>query len=432
MKDIKNMTPEELDAYRYEHRFDEAEAVMGKPAADSLRRLYDFYGKDWLEWLASIYDAERGAFYFNDSARDNPQFLPDIESTGQALNMIAFAGALDYYDGISVKAFPEAMQKRCVAFVQNMQSSEDGYFYHEQWGTKIGYNRRNRDFNSSMSVLRRFGAEPLYPTALERIAKDAGKPKEESIMPAHLLSKEAMKEYLDSFDINHNSYKTGHAISSQSAQIAAAGLAEFVCDYINEHQYAETGLWEKEANYDTMSGVIKLAAALNVLGSYVHNADKLVQTTMDIIASDESASFVCYVFNPWGAFSSVFRGVEIMEKEALERGEAPVITLLEARRRVYERLPELIDKTIEKFDEYKKPGGTFSHYPDRSTPTAQGSPVSLGGYEGDVNGLACAMHYPLNGIFGVLGIKKIPQINHEDFLKFREKIEAAHKKIGDI
>ena len=45
MKDIKDMTPIELKAYKDEHRFDEVEAVVGKEAADALRKLYDFYEK---------------------------------------------------------------------------------------------------------------------------------------------------------------------------------------------------------------------------------------------------------------------------------------------------------------------------------------------------------------------------------------------------
>ena len=128
------------------------------------------------------------------------------------------------------------------------------------------------------------------------------------------------------------------------------------------------------------------------------------------------------MFNPWGAFSSVINGLAKSE-EKLE------FTAEDVRAMIYKRLPELIDKTIEKFAEFKKPGGTFSHYQDRSTPTAQGAPISLGGYEGDVNSLACAMHYPLNGIFGVLGIKKIPMINNDDFQKLCAIIESAHKSI---
>ena len=130
---------------------------------------------------------------------------------------------------------------------------------------------------------------------------------------------------------------------------------------------------------------------------------------------------------PWGGFGAAIRGAAREEAEAKERGEVLPYSVKSIREKIYARLPELIDKTIEKLAKFRKPDGSFSYEQHRSSPTTQGVPVSLGENEGDVNGLACAMHYTLSGIFGVLGIKLIPQCSNEDFLRFREKIEAAHK-----
>ena len=74
----------EEERLRWDTRFDEAERVMGKSAADALRKLYDFYGTDWLWWLGSLYDYESGCIYYSNGARDNEGFLPDAESTCQA------------------------------------------------------------------------------------------------------------------------------------------------------------------------------------------------------------------------------------------------------------------------------------------------------------------------------------------------------------
>jgi hypothetical protein len=148
---------------------------------------------------------------------------------------------------------------------------------------------------------------------------------------------------------------------------------------------------------------------------------------MDVIMSDIDPAYIIYVFNPWGGFGHAIRGAEMAEREALERGETLDYSVKSIREKIYARLPELIDKTIEKLKKFQKPDGSFSYEQHRSAPSTQGVPVSLGVYEGDVNGLACAMHYPLGGIFSVLGIKKIPMCNNEDFLRFRAKIEAAHK-----
>ncbi|MBQ7386968.1 MAG: hypothetical protein IJW03_02255 [Clostridia bacterium] len=426
MKDVKDMNPFELDAYKYEHRFDEAEAVMGKPAADAMRRLYDFYGKDWLDWLASLYDPETGSFYYSNSARDNEQFRPDCESTCQTHYIISFAGMLSPYGRDYTKAYPKEMGERCLKFIKSLQSDVDGYFYHPQWGSNIGAARRGRDITQCLALIKNFGGVPTYPTALERLASTDGESK--AALPAHLLSKEAMFEYMEKLDINHASHSFGHAMSSQNGQIKAAGLADFVCDYVNARQNPETGLWEEEANYSTLSGVVKVGSTLGGLGSYVHYGDKIVDSAMDVIMSDVDPRFIIYVFNPWGGFSSAITGAEKAEREALERGETPAYSVKSIREKIYARLPELIDKTIEKLNKFRKPDGSFSYEQHRSAPTTQGVPVSLGVYEGDVNGLACAMQYPLGSIFGVLGIGVIPMCNNEDFLKFRAKIEAANEE----
>ena len=138
MEDKKyQLTPEEQ--LRWDTRFDEAERVMGKAAADALRKLYDFYGTDWLYWLGSLYDYDTGCFYYSNGARDNEGFLPDSESTCQALGIIMdFGGSLSRYGGSWKRALPETTCERMLAYMQAMQSDEDGYFYHKQWGKDYG------------------------------------------------------------------------------------------------------------------------------------------------------------------------------------------------------------------------------------------------------------------------------------------------------
>ena len=431
MKDVKDMTPLELNAYKYEHRFDEAEAVMGKAAADALRKLYDFYGKDWIDWLASLYDPATGAFYYSNSARDNDGFLPDCESTCQTHSILRYMGALDIYGIDYKKAYPKETGERCLEFIQSLQSDVDGYFYHPQWGTKIGSSRKGRDLSQCLELIEKFGGKPKYATALERLASAPSAENDKSALPAHLLSEEAMFDYLEKLDLNHASHSFGHNISSQNSQIKAAGLADFVCDYVNTRQNSETGLWEDEANYSTLSGVVKVGSVLGGLGSYVHYGDKIVDSAMDVIMSDVDPMWIIYVFNPWGGFASAISGATRAEAIAKEQGTTLDYTVADIRKKIYARLPELIDKTLEKLKKFQKPDGSFSYEQHRSAPTTQGVPVSLGVYEGDVNGLACAMHYPLGSIFGVLGINKIPMCNHDDFMRLYNQIDAANKAYAE-
>ena len=74
-------------------------------------------------------------------------------------------------------------------YAQEMQSDEDGYFYHKQWGSNIGTARRGRDYSQCLEIIRRMGGKPLYPTANERIealakaAAESGEKKEEPLLP---------------------------------------------------------------------------------------------------------------------------------------------------------------------------------------------------------------------------------------------------------
>ena len=295
---------EELDGFA--HRFDTAKERLGEEGAKAFERLFNFYGKDWIDWLASLYDPERGAFYYANSSRDNDGFLPDAESTAQALNIILFSGMINFANGSYKAAYPDAMRERLVDFIRKMKSNDDGYFYHEQWGTKIGSSRRGRDYSQCLELLRKFGSSPLYPTAEERLREisEGLTNNTEGVMPKHLVSREAMLEYLDRLNVTKSSHSAGHILSSQGQEIKAAGLSDLVLDYIGKLQNEETGLWEDEANYSSMSGVIKISALYSRLDARIKHGEKIVKSAIDVILSDIDPSVVIYVFNPWGALGS--------------------------------------------------------------------------------------------------------------------------------
>ena len=417
---------------KWNSRFDEAYAVMGKPAADALRRLYDYYGTDWVDWLASLYDPETGAIYYSNSGRDHEGFMPDAESTCQAFDILTFAGVIGYdYKN----ELPEQTGKRCLEYIQKMQSAEDGYFYHAHWGKGQNTSRKGRDLSQCLQLIRRFGGEPLYPTATERleaIAKARGEEKpvekeaaEPQPFPPHLLSKEAMLEYLDRLNVNADSHTAGHVLSSQNSQIKAAGLSELVCDYLDKKQYPDTGLWEIGANYRSLSGVIKVGAVYGGQGRPLKHGYEIIESAIEVILSDDDPSMINYVFNPWGGLGVSIGSVENSNKLAVEAGGEPLYDMNEVRGRIYRRLPEMIDKTIEKLEKFRKPDGSYSFYQRMSLPYSQGGYVSTGADEGDVNGLACAMHYVLHAIFPCLGISRIPLCNEEHKARFIKLISEA-------
>ena len=64
----------------------------GDAIVAAVKQLYSLYSPDAYVWLANLYDPDIGGFYYSVSARDTVGFLPDIESTNQALNFIINTG----------------------------------------------------------------------------------------------------------------------------------------------------------------------------------------------------------------------------------------------------------------------------------------------------------------------------------------------------
>ena len=400
------------DNEAWEHRFDEAEEKMGKEGADALRKLYDFYGRDFYIWIAELYDESRGAFYYANSARDNDGFLPDCESTCQALSMLKWLGMFPK----SSNGIPDEDKPKLAKFIGDMQDPEDGYFYHEQWGKKIGSSRKGRDLSQCLELLREMETKPKYPTALERLEEIAKMEKPtEAPMPAHLLSKENMLEYLDKL-CKENSHTIGHTLSSQTNQIRAVGMCDFVCDYLDKLQNPETGLWDEKPDYTSMSGIIKIGSFYGGSKRRINHAGKIIDSAMDVICSDVNPRWGIYVFNPWGALGTA------VKTHIAEHGGDPEVAS-ETYARVYARVPEMIDATIKKIGLFRKPDGSFSYEQQRSAPTTQGVSVSLGLYEGDINGTAVAVHYLLSSLLPALGLSKIPMFNENDYERFMKVLK---------
>ena len=126
----------------------------------ALRKLNGMYdGTIMCEWLANLFDAEIGGFYYSNSARDNEPFRPDLESTYQAVGWIGGYGAASAYGGSVNLMFPNELKMQIVDFAKNMQCATDGYFYHPQWpqGTdKLNTDRYGRDLSWGVDLINRF------------------------------------------------------------------------------------------------------------------------------------------------------------------------------------------------------------------------------------------------------------------------------------
>ena len=348
-------------------------ASHGSAVADAAYELNALFDERVYLWMAGLWDSERGGFYYANSSRDEERFLPDLESTGQALGHFEMLGLVDSYSDLPVTAC-----EKLYNFVASMQDPEDGYFYHPQWGKNVNSSRRGRDLGHAVGILRELGRKALYPTATERLSanRDNTVVNEAS---SYLSSEVAFRRYLCELDIRSDSYGKGHILSAIAAEIRAAGLAEVCEEYLNSTQYAETGLWSETKSYLSLSGLLKISGTYRLLGKEFPNMERALRSAIEIALSEEPTPCTVQVYNPICSVQNLF---EIAAKTGNSKLTA------EARLILSENAERLLRCTAEKLAKFKRDDGAFSYLDRGSTPISQKVEVSLGLVESDMNATA--------------------------------------------
>ena len=171
--------------------FEALEDDLTEAAVQQLKKLYSLYNEDIYVWLANLWDPDIGGFYYSNSARNTDGFLPDLESTAQALLFMSNSGMFVDYNGNYADALSPAMIESIVSFTKELQSSSDGFFYHPQWGRAISGTRRGRDLSWGTRILATFGETPYWNTP-NGVSGQYGKPGESDIeLTAALRSRSA-------------------------------------------------------------------------------------------------------------------------------------------------------------------------------------------------------------------------------------------------
>ena len=156
-----------LDIELMSEQWANLEATYGKDFADSCKVLYSLYGDDLVEWVANLYDPGIGGFYASSGGRDGAEFGPDLQCTVQLLRFIVSTGMVDNIGTDWTEFVPEFMQQQMVYFGKSLQDSQNGFFYHPQWGKAAVdsvISRRGRDLGWGQSLLAGFGYSPTYNT----------------------------------------------------------------------------------------------------------------------------------------------------------------------------------------------------------------------------------------------------------------------------
>ena len=461
----KNEAKEREEAYAL------VEAEYGKGVVDALKAQFAVYDSDFYIWLANLYDPgeydeegnpKGGGFYYSNSARDNEGYYIDIESTCQAISFLAGSGMIR--NGLTFKnAIPEKMQKEMLAFALSLQSPEDGYFYHPQWGKDITAARRSRDLGWAMSTITRFGTQPYWDTPnghqgiygapsmnkaqgglTSPLSSRSAATAAASIVTAvgyvdkyqpYMRSLTAWQSYLDGLvtELKTKSYSIGHNLAEQATQIKMrdkeaaehgepTGYVEAVTKFFNDNQNPTNGLWEETVSYNSINGLMKIMALYNNLNIELSYAEKAVASAAEVIVitgadcNGKQATGSVDVYNPWCAIDRVFTNVKT-------HGDATRVNNM--RESLVENAEQMIRITTEKTKKFKKEDGSFGYTWNYSPAKSQDAPVAVPNtVEGDVNGGTIALTAITGNMLNALGISGLYIYAPSDFYIFIEHASA--------
>lgn len=339
----------------------------------------------FFQWLEGQYDEASGGFYYARSSKNSGQFVPDIESTAQALNIVERCGLLDRLNGI--------VRDKLMGFFQSKQDPVTGLFYDTNPNMRLDSVMVGRAVGYSMGALRKFGAAPLYSF-----------PKHSAATPAYMESPQTLGTWLSSISMS-NSWRGCDMLSHCATHVTAlsAGEREPYLDvlftYLGELQNPLTGFWGDGPRYVQLSGTFKLQLLYNRFGIQMPRMDRLYDSVLDVLRQ-EQATDMCYIRNPISLLSSM--RIPIPSREMTEIAEITVANMAKLERedgafsREIDRSPPAPNVAQVKSGE---------SYPDMPIPV----PLGLGLVESDMNASTQAMliRYTLREFSG-LPVQHLP------------------------
>lgn len=482
---------EDIDAEQKAKRWKELEEYiggdLGKDMVEALQYHYELYDSEMVLWLANLYEpfichcgnctpdklsCGGGGFYYSNSARDNEGYLPDIESTAQALGAISGLGMTYYTGGGYAQNLPTWMKQQLVVFMRSLQDS-DGYFRHPQWADEYSKgqyaSRLARDLGNAVSVLKSLGYSPVYSTSKGDIG-DGGPVIPQEFLTSSLtggskvahVSKvvaassdivdwlkdlDSLKAYLDSLYSNQGSlgfYSIGNTITSQMAQIKQQdmylktyntpdSMVKYVIDWFNGHQQRvqderaaqglePNGLWQVETNYNAVNGLLKIIGIYNAAGKPMPYAEEATVAAIAAITSEEKMGAGVDLYNTWFAVNGVLENLNVY------CGDAGKVVAAEILANLYTIAPNAIRVSADKMAIFEKADHSFSYTPSTSSASSQGMPAAVpGSVEGDVNGNVIASSGHIANVYASLDIPsslRVPIFGYTELVIFLHELDS--------
>ncbi len=429
----------------------------------AMQQLYSIYSPDVVTWLANLYEPNicicygmygeeecqqtkycgNAGIYYSNSGRDTIGYLPDAESTSQALGFLQTSGMSYLYNGKYSEWLPEDMKQKMGRFAQVMQDP-NGFFYHPQWGKDYIENnnkdsRRARDLGHCENLLSLAGMQPYYTTpngwagmgapASGKLTSPIGEGSVAAVSKVilvsddnyaeHLKDEKSFREYLNGYDIRHQSYSVGNRIGSQISQIQARDkqigtaddptpLMDELINYLVTNQNPETGCWNwnyKENGkphtgaelYESVNGLLKIVNDFTEAGVKMPYAKEAAITAMAAVTDPLAADAVTDIYNTWYAIGWVIDNL----RACADKGDISAGNEADEINRVLQTMAvDGIRASMQKINVFQKPDGSFSYGPKYSAQTSQGCQVALpNSPEGDVNATVISVNGIRNHIF---------------------------------
>ncbi len=417
-----------------------------------LKKFCDIYNLDYetVKWLVNLYDPETGGFYYSNSARNNIGYLPDIDSTYKAL--IISKSIAEGYGGTLKEFLGEKISNGIIAFVKNMQNSEDGYFYHTQWSQNLinkNQERKDNDVIAATNILALLGAQPTYDTpngvkgegrntpaskltntlsesSMLSVSRVVASAESEIYIPPHLRSKESFTAYLEELKIRSDTVAVCEALYAEiplyrerdkvlEQEDADYRLVDLVMNYIKQTQNSDTGLWSGDSvSYEEIEELISIVKLYNVFGEAVPHHYQIIKTIASFMRFNTEIDDIGVISKVWLSLATVIEniityGYEYEVNMSLEN--------------LYSDIDGLIRITKEQLLNFKKTYGSFSVTFSGDDSEYLGMPVAAPRIkEGNINGTFIALNDIYLSVFKVLNVGYIPMFDAADRMMFRKTL----------
>ena len=356
---------------------------LPKELQEALLRCDELAGPEQLEYYYQLYDPKTGGFYYSISSRDSEEMTPFAEGTSFSLEALRYGGL----------TLPDWYKEKVGTWIQNHQDESDGFFYEDLWGKITSGARIYRDLAYSKNILSWCGKQALYTYPEDRIKSGEAASTESAGFPEYLESEEKMKAYLDSLDWSTKAiWSTGQKLTTAKTMMKAAGLFEFVHDYIVAKQNKETGLWGDDYDWMNTNGAMKLSGFFQDEDHPFPNPELAVESIKKIYAGEKPPSSATWIWNPFVLMNSIL-------SSNAKRAD-------ELRALLYDAGADIVNRAVDCALKMKREDGGFASSFSKAIPRQQGYLFGHGTEtESDLDGTLIAGPRLRNYIWSVFGIK---------------------------